>query len=428
MLSPLTSRMHAGRAAVAVVWHNPPLRRLQAAGLLSGTSGVGYGTALFVWAFRSGGASSVGLVGLLVLAPAALLAPFAALVGDRTRRDRTLAVLAASRALLLAVTALAMALGTPPPLVYTVAALAAIPTRVYYPVQAALVPPLARSETELVAANALGSGLENVAILGGAGLAGAMLALVGPSAVVAAAGAVSVVVSLLVRELGDPAVARVPAPGARRAHELLRGAVTIAHDRTLALVVSVYSVQALLFGVLSVVVVKLAIDDLAIGAGGVGLLDGAVGAGGVIGGLIALSLTSRPQLGSDLRLATVVWGGALTLIALVPALPTALVLLLVAGAGSVVVDIASYALLQRAAPDEVRARVFGALEGAAVVSAALGAFLGGVLVEHVGSALTLLVVGLALLAQALALWRPIGQLDRATSTEDAVLALVPEPA
>jgi predicted MFS family arabinose efflux permease len=78
----------------------------------------------------------------------------------------------------------------------------------------------------------------------------------------------------------------------------------------------------------------------------------------------------------------------------------------------VLVDVTSYTLLQRAAHDEVRTRVFGALEGAAVASGALGAFLGGAVVERVGTDATLFGIGAALLGLALAFWRPLGRIDR----------------
>jgi MFS family permease len=409
------------------VWRNVPLRRLQLAALLSGTSGFGYGTALFVWAFQAGGAGSVGLAGMVVLAPAAILAPFAALVGDRVRRDRALGALAASRALLLGLTALAMGLRTPLPLVLALAALAGVPTRLYYPVQTALVPSLARSEPELVAANSLGSALENVAILAGPSVAGALLVVASPCAVVALAGCMSVAVSFLTFDLGDSAVAGTPLRK-RGAAELLRGVATIAHDRTLALVISVYSAQTLLFAALSVVLVKLAIDGLALGPGGVGLLNGTVGAGGVLGGIVALALGTRLWLGSNLRVGTIVWGLPLVLIAFVPTLLPVLALLVVVGAGNVVVDITSFTLIQQAAPDDVRARVFGALEGAAITSGALGALLGGFLVEAIGTSATLLGIGLVLQVQALALWRPLGRLGASAATVSAVPRIAPEPA
>jgi|SRR5215208_2448074 len=51
---------------------------------------VGHFVALGIFAYERGGAASVGVAGLVRLLPAAILAPFAASVGDRFRRERFL--------------------------------------------------------------------------------------------------------------------------------------------------------------------------------------------------------------------------------------------------------------------------------------------------------------------------------------------------
>jgi hypothetical protein len=61
--------------------------------------------------------------------------------------------------------------------------------------------------------------------------------------------------------------------------------------------------------------------------------------------------------------------------------------------GSVVVDVSSYTMIQAAARDEVRARVFGVLEGLAVAAMGLGALVGSLLAGLVG-----IRAGLALVA------------------------------
>src|SRR5215211_2081881 len=71
-----------------------------------------------VVAFRDGGAAAVGLVALLRMAPAALLAPFAATVADRVRRERVLGWVGAIRACTLAAAAAVLAAGGPTGVVY----------------------------------------------------------------------------------------------------------------------------------------------------------------------------------------------------------------------------------------------------------------------------------------------------------------------
>jgi len=58
--------------------------------------------ALGVFAYHVGGTLAVGIAGLVRLLPAALVAPFAAFVGDRFRRERFLVAISAGGCLALA--------------------------------------------------------------------------------------------------------------------------------------------------------------------------------------------------------------------------------------------------------------------------------------------------------------------------------------
>jgi fumarate reductase subunit D len=46
--------------------------------------------AILVYAFGRGGAATAGIVAMILLVPAGLVAPFGAFAGDRFRRDRAL--------------------------------------------------------------------------------------------------------------------------------------------------------------------------------------------------------------------------------------------------------------------------------------------------------------------------------------------------
>ncbi len=71
---------------------SPPLRRLLLAYLVFNTTEWATWIAILVWAFDSGGASAAGLIAVFQLVPATLVAPFAASMGDRMRRDRALSL------------------------------------------------------------------------------------------------------------------------------------------------------------------------------------------------------------------------------------------------------------------------------------------------------------------------------------------------
>src|SRR5687768_7850593 len=94
---PWAVRLHRGMrrvtqalGALAAVFRNEQLRRLELAWGGSITAEWAHFVALGVYAYEVGGALAVGVVGFVRMIPAALLAPFAAVLGDRFRRERFL--------------------------------------------------------------------------------------------------------------------------------------------------------------------------------------------------------------------------------------------------------------------------------------------------------------------------------------------------
>ena len=91
----MATRLGAGARGAADAWaqvaRSGPLRRAQLsfAAMWAGEAAVM--VAVGVVAFRDGGVAAVGIVTALRMAPAALLAPFAAAWADRVRRERVLA-------------------------------------------------------------------------------------------------------------------------------------------------------------------------------------------------------------------------------------------------------------------------------------------------------------------------------------------------
>ena len=72
------------------VFRNPNIRRIEGAWAASIIAHWAYGIALAVFAYREGGAAAVGLVGLVRFLPSAVASPFAAMLGDRYRRERVI--------------------------------------------------------------------------------------------------------------------------------------------------------------------------------------------------------------------------------------------------------------------------------------------------------------------------------------------------
>ena len=157
--------------------------------------------ALGVVAFRDGGAAAVGAVTAMRMAPAALLAPFAASLADRVRRERVLACVGLVRAAMLACAAAVLAAGGPAVAVYGLAVVATVAQTLYRPAHSALLPALCASPQELTSANAVRGMLDSLATLGGPLAAAVLLAASGPAAVFVACAAASLWAGLLVAAL-----------------------------------------------------------------------------------------------------------------------------------------------------------------------------------------------------------------------------------
>src|SRR5919204_6823216 len=81
-------------SALGTAVRNENVRRVELAWGRSIAAEWAHFVALGVFAYNAGGATGVGIAGLVRLLPAAAVAPFAASLGDRFRRERFLLALA----------------------------------------------------------------------------------------------------------------------------------------------------------------------------------------------------------------------------------------------------------------------------------------------------------------------------------------------
>ena len=132
---------------------NSALRRVLAAYFLFIAAEFGTWVAILLYAYERTGPVSVGVVALIQLVPAALVAPAAAALGDRFPRERVISIAYLVQAGAMFATALAMITVAPVPIVYGLAAVAGSSLVVIRPTQSALLPGLAASPEDLTAAN-----------------------------------------------------------------------------------------------------------------------------------------------------------------------------------------------------------------------------------------------------------------------------------
>src|SRR5207248_4840103 len=177
-------------------------------------------------AYNHGGTSAVGLAGLVRLLPAAVIAPFAASLGDRFRRERVLLAMTLLGATALAGSAAAFFAGSRL-LVFAFAAVLGLATTLIRPALQALLPSLARTAEELIAANGATSTIESLGTLVGPLVAGILVSVAEPG-LVFGVGACALLLAalLLTRVQVEGPLEASPAANAERAWELLSAGVS----------------------------------------------------------------------------------------------------------------------------------------------------------------------------------------------------------
>lgn len=374
------------------VFRNPNIRRIEGAWAVSIIAHWAYGIALAVYAYRDGGAAAVGLIGLVRFLPSAIASPFAAVLGDRFRRERVIVGAELTRAALLGASTVVVLLDGPPAVVYLLAALVAIAYSAVRPAQAALLPALAKNPQELTAANVTSSTIESLGIFGGPAIGGLVLAATSPDVVFGGAAVAFLTSALLVSRVR---VDVQPEPRESRGgavKEFAAGFVTLAHEKGLRVLVLLLVSQTLVAGALNVLIVVTALQLLDLGEEGVGFLNSAVGIGGLLGAVIAAALIGR-RLTTNFLIGIVLWGIPIALIGVFPETLPALLFLALVGLGNTLVDVSAFTLLQRAVPDDVLARVFGAVQGLWVATIGLGAIAAPLLIAAVDIRGALIITG-----------------------------------
>jgi MFS family permease len=397
------------------VFRNQALRRIELAwaGSILGT--WAYGIAVVVYAYEQGGATAVGVVGLARWIAAAIASPFAALLGDRYDRRLVMVLSDLARAALIGTAALFVFVDAPPVTVYVIAGLVGVAATAFRPAEAALIPSLARTPEELTAANVAASTIESVGIFGGPALGGLLLAMSGPGLVfLVTAGTLLWSAALVagIRPLAEGQEEAETAEAVSIMDELLAGFRTIVGQRRLRLLVGLFSAQTLVDGMLNVLIVVIALQLLDTGNAGVGFLNSAVGIGGLLGALAAAALVGRRRQAADFGLGIFIWGVPIALVAVWPNQAFVLVLLALVGIGNTLVDVSGMTLLQRSAPDDVLARVFGVLESILLLTTGIGALLAPVLLNWLGTRGALIVAGLLLPLVVIPAWPRLNAIDR----------------
>jgi MFS family permease len=155
-------------------------------------------------------------------------------------------------------------------------------------------------------------------------------------------------------------------------------------------------VVGFVWGGIGVVTVILSVEVFHVDeATGTGLLNAAIGIGGVLGAVIAGALVLRRRQGPPLVIGAGALGLGLALLGQVPEFALALVVIGFASAGALLLEIVMTTLLQRIVPDAVRGRALGIIDTVYVLFYAAGAFVIPIVASG-QSGLVLLISGVAI--------------------------------
>ncbi len=423
---------------IGAVLHSPVLRRIQGGFLLFNVGEWASWFAIVVYAYGRGGAAEAGVVGFVISAPSIIVAPGAAVLGDRWPRVRVLLGSYIVQAVAMGATVVALVAGAAVA-AYALATLATTIISLSRPALASLLPEVTRSPDELTAANVASGIAEGAGALVGPLLAGVLLAVGGPALVylISAGGAAVAAgllipiapVAVLVPDRASPQ-GRPEVGAAMRAlgRDMRAGAAAVIADHRLRAVFAVLAAAIGLLGALSVFIVIIAIDRLALDESAAGYLAAAMGFGALLGSVLALVLVGRERLGLPLLAATILFGCMVAALGLTQEPIAVVLILVVTGIGWSFVYVAATTLTQRLAGDDVMTRVFGISESVTTGAEAVGGLLVPVLIVLFGSGGALLVAGLALPVVALLAAPGFIRADRADPAflrELAVIRAIP---
>jgi MFS family permease len=405
---------------------NTALRRLLVSYLAVSLGTWALAIVFALYAYAEGGATAVGIAVLVRMLPAGLAAPSLALLADRHSRRAVLVTSAAVQALALGAVALAVAVQAPFALVLALAAVFTVAGVASKPAQAALIPQLAGTPTEMAATNVAWSGTDYAGFLLGSAAAGALAASAGLAAGIAICALPFVAGAILLAGLPRDRRPDTP-PGAVAAGgpaELTAGLRTVRAHADMRLITSLFAANCVVQGVIDVLLVVTAIELLGLGNSGVGWLNTAWGVGGVAGGFVALALLGHGRLASGVALGCVVSGLSFAAIGLVHEPAAALALLALMGVGLAVLESATLTLTQRLAAEDVLARVFGVQETIGILGVAAGGVLAAVLVSLLGLSAAIVAAGLVLPALAVLLRARLGRLEAGAVVPERAFALL----
>jgi MFS family permease len=416
------------RAAIAAVREalgNDGIRRLELVWAIGIAADAALLVVLLVVVYAQDGALAAGILGAIRMGPAVVAGMLAGTVVRRFGGRRVLLTIGLTRTAAAALCAVVIALDLPGALLYVLATVVAVGGAPVRPAAATLMPGIARSPGELVAANmAWGTG-EGLGTFVGPVVAGILIAIGQPALVavvvaVAFLATTAIVVGLKFEHSMDSVGGTRQARGAG----LTEGIRILRRRKILRWsMLGVYG-QVVTRGLLNPLLVVASIELLGMGDAGVGLLTAALGFGGLVGAVFAMSSARPDRLVLTQSAALAYWGAPIAFIGLFVDPVVALVAMLVTGVANALFDVVVFTIFQRGAANQERAAVFSVFEGVAGLGLVTGSLLAPVLLAAFGAPGALAITGAILPIVALIIYAFIGREERVTVIDEEIVRLI----
>lgn len=357
------------------------------------------------------------------LLPYVLFSTVAGVVADRYDRRRVLQAASAVRAVFMVLLVVTAVVDAPVLVILALAFAATVAGTVCYPAVAALIPQ-AVATRDLAAANVLFTTLESTAFIVGPALGGLLLVVGPPELAFAVNGVMFAVAMVTMRPVRDLRGAPAQAGAEERfLRQLTEGFRAVLGSGSVAVPLLLMVVVNLVYGMSLVVVLLIATDLMDVGAQGFGFLNAALG----VGAFAVVAVSNRLASGAHplriLTWAVIASGVPFAALAVVDWLPAAMVLLVVAGAGSVLTEVVAVTILQRSLDDNVLARVFGILDATVIGSVLLGSAIAPAVVRVFGLRWALVIGGAAVPLLAVAAAPRLLRMSRAAGRRRDELAV-----
>jgi predicted MFS family arabinose efflux permease len=398
------------------------LRRLLGALTISDVGTWAYLVVLLTWVHEQTDSYTVAAAATAArFVPALVLSPLAGVLAERSEKVPLVRRVDALLAVLMAVIGLCVWTDASVWVVVALSVVVAAVSTVYEPAIGSLIP-LAVGEDDLAGANSLRSMLDNLTVVIGPALAGLLLVVASTELVVALNAASYAASAVLVATVRIRGTATDVSEGGEvgLVGQLATGVRAVRGSGSALALVGCSIAMTVGYGLDTVLLLAIA-EDLLGGEQDFGPLLAGLGIGGLVAAPLVPVLERRTRLAPAILIGMVLYFAPLAVLLVTDRLDVAVAMMVVRGAGTLVVDVLALTELQRALDGDVLARVLGLLESVLLGSIVLGT-LGASALLLMGTDAAVLAVAVGASALCLLAWPALVAADRTAVQELAEVA------